>query len=77
MRSNETKRARNRSLKSNLKTLEKKMLGAVDAGDPQTAAAALSRATSALDRAAKVGVIHKATASRKKSRLALKVKVVA
>jgi ABC-2 type transport system ATP-binding protein len=45
---------------------------ATSAGDPETAAQALSDAHAALDRAAKVGAIHPNAAARRKSRLTLK-----
>ena len=60
-------------MKSKLRTLEKKFLAALDGGDRQNAEAALRGAVSALDKAAKGGVIHWAKADRKKSRLAAKL----
>lgn len=65
--------ARNKSVKARLKTVEKKYLAAVATSDKDQAAAALRAATSALDKAAKTGVIHGRAADRKKSRLALKL----
>ncbi len=64
---------------NNLKTLEavkktaKMVRKAITAGDKSEAAKALSGAFAQLDKAAKKGVIHKNTASRKKSRLAATV----
>lgn len=60
---------RNKSVKSRLKTLEKNYLAAVAAGNKEAADLALRRVSSALDRAAKVGVIPKPRAQRKRSRL--------
>jgi small subunit ribosomal protein S20 len=73
MRSNATKRLRNQSIKSRLKTLEKNYLDLLKAGKKEEAAGALSSASSAFDKAAKSGVIPKATANRKKSRLAVRL----
>lgn len=69
MRSSARKQARNLSATSRTKTLEGKFATLVKAGKKDEAAAALKLAISALDKAAKGGVIHKGTASRKKSRL--------
>lgn len=62
--------SQNQTVSSRLKTLEKRYEDFVKAGKRDDARQALSTVTSALDKAAKVGVIHKAKASRKKSRLA-------
>ena len=69
VRSSARKRERNRSTKSRLGTLEKKYASLVAAGKKDEATTALRDLTSALDKAAKRGVVHKGTASRKKSRL--------
>jgi small subunit ribosomal protein S20 len=63
----------NKSVKSMLKTLAKKVEQAVAAKSEDTAKDALARAMQAFDKAASVGVIHKSTASRKVSRLSSKV----
>ncbi len=73
MRSSARKRARNRSTKSRLHTLEQSYLRVLDAGRKDEAAKALQTISSAFDKAAKSGVIHRATADRKKSRLALRL----
>jgi small subunit ribosomal protein S20 len=70
MRNSARKQERNRSLKSRLKTLEAKYRSLLETGKKDEAAAALKAVQSAFDKAAKGGVVHKATASRKKSRLA-------
>lgn len=70
MRNSARKQLNNHSWKSRLKTVEKNYLSALKAGKQEDAAAALRNANSALDKAAKRGVIHASTASRKKSRLA-------
>lgn len=73
MRSSARKNAQNRRVKSRLHTLEKKYLALVTAGKKEDAATALRDVTSAFDKAAKTGVVHKGTASRKKSRLTVRL----
>jgi small subunit ribosomal protein S20 len=73
-RNSARKHLHNHGVKSRLKTLEKNYLGTLSAGNPDQAAAAFRSVSSALDKAAKGGIIHKATADRKKSRLALRLK---
>lgn len=68
-RQNERAAARNKAVRSGLKTATKKARSAADAGD--ASAVELSRdAARALDKAAAKGVVHKRTAARRKSRLA-------
>lgn len=62
---------RNKSVKSRLHTLERKYRSLISAGKAEEAGKALREATSALDKAAKRGVIPKRRASRKKSRLSV------
>jgi len=69
-RSSERKHLHNRAIKSKLKTMQKNLEQLVETGKKEDALRALKAASSALDKAAKSGVIHRATASRKKSRLA-------
>ncbi len=72
MRNSARKHLHNRSLKSRLHTLEKSYLQMLSAGKKDDAAQALKTVSSAFDKAAKSGAIHRATANRKKSRLALR-----
>jgi small subunit ribosomal protein S20 len=74
MRSSARKRDHNRRLKGRLKTLEAGYRSLLAAGKKDEAGLALRRIQSAFDKAAKSGVVHKATASRKKSRLAAGLK---
>ena len=74
---NKTKADRNKAVKSSVKTAIKKVYAAIDANDKEAAKAALTAATSALDKATKKGVYHKNTSSRKVSRLALAVNKMA
>ena len=66
----QVRRLRNRSVKTVLKGLEKKVRSAKEAGEATTDKDQLMRQTqSAIHKAAKKGIIHKKTASRKISRL--------
>ncbi len=73
VRTSARKHARNRAITSRLKSLEKRYNAAVKSGKKDEAAAALRETVSAFDKAAKTGVVHRATANRKKSRLALRL----
>jgi small subunit ribosomal protein S20 len=73
MRNSARKHLRNRSLKSRLHTLERGYLQLLSTGKKDDAAKALQTITSAFDKAAKSGVVHRVTANRKKSRLALRL----
>ena len=69
MRNSARKRTHNRSIKSRLHSLEKNYLALISAGKKSDAATALRTVSSAFDKAAKTGVLHRATVDRKKSRL--------
>ena len=73
----QTKTARNKSIKSKVKTYVKKVETAIAQGDKEAAASALVAATSEISKAASKGVFHKNTASRKISRLAKAVNAMA
>ena len=73
IRTNEKRRLRNQSVKSELKTLVRKTREAVDAGDKEAALAALQLASRKLDKAVSKGVIHKNQAANRKAKLATKV----
>ena len=62
-RQSERRKSRNTGLKKTIRAAAKKVLAGKSAAD-------LKKASSALDKAAKKGVIHKKAAARKKSRLA-------
>ncbi len=68
---------RNASTKSSVKTAVKKYEQQLGQGEVSAAEAALRKATSAIDKAARKGVIHKNQAARRKSRLAKKLVAVA
>ena len=71
------RRVHNKSILSRLHTLERKFLDSVGGKKNEEAVAVLSQLFSALDKAAKTQVIHPNNASRKKSRLAAKLKTKA
>jgi small subunit ribosomal protein S20 len=73
MRNSARKQIRNASVASRLKTLQRNFVTSVNGGKKEDAAVALKSIISALDKAAKAGVLHHATASRKKSRLTLQL----
>ena len=73
MRNSARKQAHNRSIKSRLHSLERKYLALLGAGNKGEAATALRTVSSAFDKAAKVGAVHRATADRKKSRLSARL----
>jgi len=63
------KQARNRELRSRLRTGLKKIRTALDAGDTGAAKGALNEAFSLIDKMAGKGIIHANAAGRYKSRL--------
>ena len=71
MRNSARKNLRNRSIKSRIHTIETSYLELLSAGKKDDAAKQLRTISSVYDKAAKSGVVHRATADRKKSRLAL------
>lgn len=73
----ETKTARNKAIKSKVKTAIKKVNNAIAAKDKEAALAALKAATVEIDKACTKGVYHKNTASRKVSRLTVAVNKLA
>ena len=73
----ETKAARNKAIRSKVKTYVKKVEAAITAGDKAAAQAALIAVTSEIDKATTKGVFHKNTASRKVSRLSKAVNAMA
>ena len=67
------RRLRNQAVRTQLKHLVRAVRAAIAARDSKQAADSLSRATRALDKAVTKGVLHRNTAARKISRLALAV----
>ena len=74
---NETKAARNKAIKSKVKTAVKIVEAAVAAKDAETAKTALRAAIVEISKAGTKGVYHKKTVSRKISRLSKAVSSIA
>ncbi len=69
----EARRLRNRSRKTHMKNAIKGVMEAMASGSQENAVAELKKAISVIDRTAGKGTIHPNTASRKISRLTLRV----
>jgi small subunit ribosomal protein S20 len=69
-RTNAKRHDRNKAVKSELRTVTKRVSAAVSDGDAEAATASQRAAARALDKAASKGILHKRTVARKKSRLA-------
>jgi small subunit ribosomal protein S20 len=70
MRNSERKNLHNRSIKSNVRRVEKDYRALLTAGKKDEAKKLLPQVHSTLDKAVKSGVLHRVTVNRKKSRLA-------
>ena len=73
-RQNVQRRARNRDLRSTLRTGLKGIRAALSAGKIEEAQALLGATTSLVDKMAGKGIIHRNTAGRYKSRIVAKLK---
>jgi small subunit ribosomal protein S20 len=73
LRQTEKRTATNRSRMSRVRTFVKKVETAIASGDKASAQSAFQQAQPELHRAVTKGVMHKNTASRKLSRLALTI----
>lgn len=71
------RRARNFAVRSTIRTVSRKVLESVTAGNGDEAKALLINASRTIDKAASKGVVHKNAAARKKSRLARKLNSLA
>ena len=76
IRSSSRKRARNKPVRTALKTYVKSAQMQISAGS-DTSAESVVRAISALDKAANKGIIHKNQAARRKARLVAKLNQMA
>ena len=65
----ETRAARNKSIRSEVKTVSKKVEAAVAANDKAAAEAAFKNASSVIESACSKGIYHKNNSARKVSRL--------
>ncbi|WP_406245480.1 30S ribosomal protein S20 [Microbacterium sp. M] len=73
IKTNEKATARNKAVKSELKTVVRQTRAAIAAGDKAAAEAALKKATKKLDKAVSKGVIHENQAANRKSSIAKQV----
>ncbi len=73
VRQDKVKALKNKSAKNAIKTLTKKVEAEVASKNSDSAKTALEKVVSAIDRAARKGVIHRNTASRKISNLTKRV----
>lgn len=73
IKTNEKRRVRNQSYRSELKTYVRRTREAIEAGEKETAVEALRLASRKLDKAVSKGVIHKNQAANRKSKLAKQV----
>ncbi len=72
-RQNEKRYARNKAIRSELKTREKNVMAAAEAGNTAEAEELLRVAQKQIDMAVTKGVMHANTAARRKSRLTRRV----
>ncbi len=72
----EKRRTQNNGQRSLVRTVIKKVISAVDAGDAEQAKAAYQSAVPVIDRMADKGILHKNKAARHKSRLNTHVKAL-
>lgn len=76
IRQSEKKRLRNKAYKSKMRTIVKRFYTAADANDVETAEQAYSEAVKVIGKVGQKGVIHQAQASRRVSRLTLRLNAV-
>ena len=75
-RQNDRRNARNRAIRSELKTRQKQAIAAAEAGDAAKAEELLVVAQKRIDMAVTKGVLHKNTAARRKARLTAQVRSI-
>lgn len=76
LRQNGTRRDRNKTISSNLRTQLRKVREAIEAGNAEASATEFRLAAKKLDRAASRNVIHANKAARTKSRLSKAIKTL-
>ncbi len=74
LRQNKKREAANRSVKSQIKTLKKRVIAAANGGDQGSVDRAMKECFSTLDKAAKKGIHSKRKVAREKSRLCAAVR---
>lgn len=72
-RQNETRRQRNKQVRSKLKTDIRRFNDAAETGDVESATEAYQVASRSLDKAASKGIVHRNTAANRKSGMAAKL----
>ncbi len=72
----EKRRERNRMHRSRMRTLIKRVIKAIEAGDREAAEQAYKTAVPIIDATATKGIIHKNKAARHKSRLNARIKAM-
>lgn len=75
-RQNEKLRARNRAIRTSLKTYARAFRDATDAGDKDAATAAYREAARAYDKAVSKGVVHRNMAANRKSRMSKRLAAI-
>ncbi len=75
-RQSEKRRTHNAALRSELRTMIKKVRKSIGTGDKQAAQAALRDSQSRIDAITDKGIIHKNAAARHKSRLSAAIKAM-
>lgn len=73
IKQNEARRVRNRSRKSLVKTVTRKLTDVIGKGDAAIATEQFKEVTRVLDQTAAKGTLHKNTVARRKSRLAQRI----
>src|SRR5690625_644345 len=73
VRTNETKRERNRAVKTNMRTHIKRVEHFIETNDVDNAKLAFNQTAQVIDKAIQKGVIHRNNGNRQKSRLAKKL----
>lgn len=76
IRQSEKRKLRNKAYKSQMRTIIKRFYSAADANDVEAAEKAYSDAVKIVGKVGQKGVIHKAQASRRVSRLTLRLNAV-
>ena len=76
MRQNEIRRVRNRGRRTRLRSVVRKLNEAIAVGDPEAVKSCWSDTQALLDHTARLGIIHRNTAARTKSRLSRRVNAV-
>ncbi|TGN19470.1 30S ribosomal protein S20 [Leptospira idonii] len=77
IRRTERRKARNAEDRTEIRTYARNLLKAIKSGNKEEALGFFSKYSSRLDRAAKINLIHKKNADRKKARMAARINSLA